>query len=110
MQDVRLVMLTSARIDRNAVVLILASDAREIYTCRLANVKAISIVTALAIAGGVIDVHILDLEVLSAVDGEGLDWRVLDVEAGDCAYGTNQLSSLTLPLLVSLTIREIMGI
>ena len=39
------------------------------------------------IASRVVDVHVLDLEVLRAVDGESLDRSVLDVEPGDDRVG-----------------------
>lgn len=74
-----------ARIDGNTIILVLASDARHVNPGRLANIKAVSVVTTFGIAGRIIDGNVFYLEVLRSIDGKALDRSILDVESRDRA-------------------------
>lgn len=70
------------RIDGNAVILVVAISASDGDTCRVANIEAIGVGTKI-ISGTVVDSNVGQGEISRVVDAENLNWRVLDVEAGD---------------------------
>lgn len=72
-----------AGVDSEAVILVLHYCTGNVNAIRVANVKAISVVTTLAITQAVINVHIIHIKRLGAADAESLNRRVLNVEVVD---------------------------
>lgn len=64
-------------------VLVLANRALDRDRITLGNIVAVSVVAAVAVAVGVVDSDILNSQSRSVVNADGLDGRVLDVQALD---------------------------
>lgn len=64
-------------------VLVLADRALDRDRITLGNIVAVSVVAAVAVAVGIVDSDILNSQSRSVVDADGLDGRVLDVQALD---------------------------
>lgn len=75
------------RVDSNAVILVVHLGALNHDVVARANIKAISVVAAVAVTGGVVNGHIGDSESIAAVDADSLDGRVLDVQVRDARVG-----------------------
>ena len=73
-----------ARVDGQAVVLVVHNGARDVDVLGGADVEGISVVAELAaVTSRVVVGHVDNVEVGGRVDAHELDWRVLDVEARD---------------------------
>jgi hypothetical protein len=78
----------SARVDGQAVVLVLDVRVGDVYTGRATNIESIGVVAAVGnITSGVVDGDLVKSEVLCTVDGETLHRCVLDVESSDGGRG-----------------------
>lgn len=71
-----------SRVDSDAVILIVTVRTGDNNIRRTPNVEAVGVL-ALAVSGRVVDGHAGDGEPVRAVDADGLDGRVLDVQVGD---------------------------
>lgn len=71
-----------ARVDGQAVILVLHSCATDGDTIALADIKSIGVVAAIVVAVRVVDVDVAEDDVVG-LDTESLDGGVLDVQAGD---------------------------
>lgn len=78
-----------SRVDSDAVILIVTVRTGNDDIRRAPNVEAVGVL-ALAVSGRVVDGHAGDGEPVRAVDADGLDGRVLDMQVGD-ARGSGEV-------------------
>ena len=71
-----------ARVDGDAVVLVLDSGTGDVHAVALADVECVGVVAAVVITARVVDGEVLEMQVVG-LHADGLDRCVLDVEAGD---------------------------
>lgn len=71
-----------ARVDSQAVILVLHSCATDSDAVALTDIKSIGVVAAVVIAVRVVNVDVAENDVVG-LDAESLDGGVLDVQAGD---------------------------
>lgn len=76
----------SSRVDSNAVILIVTVRTGNHNIRRASNVEAVGILS-LAVTGRIVDGHVSDGKSVRAVDADGLDRSVLDVQVGDSRGG-----------------------
>ena len=76
----------SSRVDSNAVILVITVRTGNDNIGRAPNVEAVGVL-ALAVTGRVVDGHVGNSKPVRAVDADGLDGRVLDVQVGDGRAG-----------------------
>lgn len=69
-----------ARVDGNAVVLVLDGSTADVDTGGLADVETIGVVATVVITVGVVDGEVIQVDV-GSLDTDGLDGSVLDVDA-----------------------------
>lgn len=76
----------SSRVDSNAVILVITIRTRNDNIGRAPDVEAVGVL-ALAVTGRVVDGHVGNGKPVRAVDTDGLDGRILDVQVGDGRAG-----------------------
>lgn len=108
-----------ARVDSQAVVLVLHSCATDGDTVALTDVESIGVVATVVITIGVINVDVAENDVVG-LDAESLDGGVLDVQAGDgriiqivgikeFGLGFSTVRTLTIPPSLSTAINGVVG-
>lgn len=76
----------SSGVDSNAVILVVTLCPRDSHARAASNVKAVGVVAeVISIAVRAVDSHVSDGQPVRAVDADGLNGRVLDVQVGDGA-------------------------
>lgn len=73
----------STRVNSHAIILVIHSSAGDSNTRARPDIKSIGVVATRGIAVRVIDGHVRHGEALAAIDADGLDGRVLDVQVDD---------------------------
>lgn len=81
--ETRVELDVGARVDGNAVVLVVDLGAVDVDVVGGTNVEAIGVVASLGVTGRVVDGHRVDGEAVTAVDGDHLDGGVHDVDVVD---------------------------
>lgn len=71
-----------ARVDGDAVILVLDCSTSDVHTVALADVEGVGVVAAIVITVRVVDGEVLEVQVVG-LDADGLHRCVLDVQAGD---------------------------
>lgn len=72
-----------ARVDSNAVILVVHLGSADHDIRARADVKTIGIVSASTITSAVVNRHASNRQTLDTVDADGLNGRVLDIQVGD---------------------------
>lgn len=72
-----------ARIDSNAIILIIYLGSADHNVRTGANIKPIGVVAAFTITSAVVNCHTVDIQSIGTIDADGLDRGVFDIQISD---------------------------